>query len=380
VGADWRYLAYRLNGDGTETLIDPDLPLQDVSLTRVISGPAGMSAKIGPAAARLIGTDGQPIMQRYSTALYAEKDGKVVHGTILTDMGRNGSELSLTGTGFSAFPQGEPYDGDVFYVQADPLDIYRAVWTKLQGQPRRNIGMVLGATKTGLKIGTKLDQVQFDTQAGPVSFEAGPVKLNWWEVDDLGSFLDNLATENNFDYMESHNWDSDDQQSVEHHLDFGYPRIGKRRDDLRFVVGENVTTQPGESYAGASYCSEVLVRGAGEGRTMIRGFATRTGETRLGRMQVVEDKQIKSVTAANKRAQVELAMRQGKPEVSNIIVREMPGYPNLGSWQEGDDIELVTDGEWGGSADYYRVLSTTITPEDPSVANLAVRRADMIPA
>jgi hypothetical protein len=222
--------------------------------------------------------------------------------------------------------------------------------------------------------------VQFDTQAGPVSFEAGPVKLNWWETEDLGGFLDDLATSQNFDYVESHRWDSDDQQAVEHHLDFGVPRIGRRREDLRFVVGENVTAQPSESFVGSSYASEVLVRGAGEGRTMIRGLATRTGETRLGRMAVVEDKSIKSVTAANKRAQVELARRQGKPEISDIVVRELPGYPGLGSWIEGDDIELVTDGEWGSSSDWYRVLSTTFSPGDLSVASLAVARADMIPA
>jgi hypothetical protein len=377
--ADWRYLAYRLNGDGTETLIDPDLPLQGPSLTRVVSGPAGFNARISPAVARLVGPDGNPILQRYSTAIYAENDGQIVHGTIVTDMGRAGPELSLTGTGFSAFPKGEPYDGDRFFVETDPLDIYRHVWAHLQGRPRRNLGVILGTTKTGLKIGSVLTQVEFDTQAGPVSFEAGPVKLNWWEVDDLGSFLDDLATDNNFDYAESHKWDSDGQ-SVEHHIDFGYPRIGRRRSDLRFVVGENVTVVPNESYVGASYASEVIVRGAGEGRTMIRGFASRPDETRLGRMQVIEDKQIKSVTAANKRAQTELAMRTGRPEITDITVREAPGYPTLGAWTEGDDIELVTDGEWGSTVDWYRVLSTTIQPEDLGVARLAVMRADMIPA
>jgi hypothetical protein len=376
---DWRYLAYRLNGDGTETLIDPDLPLQSVSLTRVVSGPAGMSCKIAPAVARLLGSDGQPIIKRYSTAIYALENEQVVHGTIITNTGRTGSELGLTGTGFSAFPKGEPYDGDKFFVEADPLDIYRHVWTHLQGRPRRNLGMILGTTKTGLKIGTKLDQVEFDTQAGPVSFEAGPVKLNWWDVDDLGGFLDNLATEHNFDYKESHKW-GPDGQSVEHHLDFGYPRIGKRREDLRFAVGENVTVQPSETFEAGSYASEVIVRGAGEGRTMIRGFATRGGETRLGRMVVVEDKQLKSVKSANKRAEAELAMRTGAAEISDIVVREQPGYPTLGSWQEGDDIELFTDSEWGSQSAWYRVLSTTITPEDLSAARLAVVRADMIPA
>ena len=377
--ADWRYLAYRLNGDGTETLLDPELPLQAVALTEAVSGPTGLTARIAPAAARLLGPDGNPILQRYSTAIYAENDDQIVSGTIVTDTARVGEELSITGTGFSGFPKNEPYDGDISFVQTDPLDIYRHVWAWLQGRPRRNLGVTLGTTKVGRKIGTVLTQVEFDSSSGPVSFEAGPVKLNWWEVDDLGDFLDKLATEQDFDYVEKHAWAG---EFVSHRIEFGVPRIGKRRDDLRFVVGENVLVQPSEAFASGSYASEVIVRGAGEGRVMIRGFASRTGEGRLGRTVIVEDKSIKSVTAANLRARKELAMRSGNAEISDIIVKEMTdhSYPRLGAWQEGDDIELFGEGEWGSESAWYRVLTTTITPNDLSAARLAVVRADMIPA
>ena len=377
--AEWRYIARRLNGDGTSTLIHPDLPLSGVTLTKVLSGPDGHTSRISPAFRSLLGDDGQPLLQRHSTAIFAEQDNSIRHGCILTSTSRVGSELSLTGVGFSGYPKNKPYQGDTFFVETDPLDIVRHIWTHLQGRPRGNIGMQVGATKVGRLIGTKLTQAEFDTTAGPVSFESGPYKLNWFETDDLGGNIDTLATEQDFDYVESHSWNAAGTD-VDHFLRFGVPRIGRRRDDLRFVVGENVVVPPSEEFAEESYASEVVVRGAGEGRTMIRGYAARTEETRLARPVVIEDKSIKSVTAANKRAQAELAMRTGAPEITEIAVIDKRGHAPIGSWAEGDDIELVNEGEWGDSTAWYRILSTTITPEDLSAARLAVVRADMIPA
>lgn len=378
MAGEWRYHARRLNGDGTSTLIDPDLPLQGVSLTKVLSGPDGHTSRITPAVARLIMDDGQPLIKRHSTAIFAERDDAIVHGCIVSDITRQGAELGITGIGFSGYAKGKIYQGDKFFVQTDPLDIVRHIWDYLQSRKRGNLGLVLDDTKQGTLIGTTLRQVQFDSINGPASFEAGPYKLNFWETDDLGGRIDDLATAYPFDYKESHAWNADGSDVI-HRLHFAVPRFGKRRPDLRFVVGENVLTPPSETISATSYASEVIVRGAGEGRLMVLGHATRD-DGLLATPVVIEDKNIKSVAEANKRAAAELAMRTGKPEISEIIVQERPGYPGLGSWIEGDDIELVNDGEWGSSVDWYRVLSTTISPEDLSVAKLAVVRADMIPA
>lgn len=377
MGGEWRYFAARLNGDGTSTIIDPDLPLSGVSLTKVLSGPDGLSCSIEPAYTRLLGPDGNPLLQRYSTAIFAEEGGDIRHGTILTDVGRDGPKLSLTGVGFSAYPKGKPYQGDVFRVQVDPLDIVREVWTYLQGRPKGNLGVTLGQQKVGVKIGTVLQQAQFDTQNGPVSFESGPIKLNWWETDDLGKFQDEYATTYGFDYTESHSWNADRTDFL-HRIDFGVPRLGTRRD-LRFVVGENVMVPPSDSAAASVYASEVIVRGAGEGRTMVRGYASRPGEARLANPVVIDDKSIKSVKAANQRAAAELALRTGRPILTDVTVMDSDEAP-MGSWAEGDEVEIVNEGEWGQSADWYRILSTTISPEDSSAARLAVVPVDMIPA
>src|SRR5689334_14751284 len=124
-GSDWRYLAYRLNGDGTKTLLDPDLPLQGVQLTKALSTPDGHNSLITPAVARLVGSDGQPIIKRNSTAIFAERGDQIEHGCIVTQIDRAGPNLSISGMGFSGYPKNRPYQGDTFFVEADPLDIVR---------------------------------------------------------------------------------------------------------------------------------------------------------------------------------------------------------------------------------------------------------------
>ena len=47
------------------------------------------------------------------------------------------------------------------------------------------------------------------SQPSPVTFEAGPFKLNWWETDDLGDVIDKLATDTPFEYVEEHRWAND---------------------------------------------------------------------------------------------------------------------------------------------------------------------------
>ena len=232
-------------------------------------------------------------------------------------------------------------------------------------------------TKTGKKIGQELAQVEFDTQAGPVSFESGPYKLNEWETDDLGGKFDALATDQGFDYYESHSKRADG--SVQHNLDFYVPRRGTRRNDLRFVTGENVLEPPDDEFAEDTYARGVLVLGAGEGRTMKRRFVWRDGETRLRRIATLSDKTIKSDTDAYSRGRALLPQYAGAPQISELNVVDHDNA-RIGSWVEGDEILYEQYGDWGSAATWVRVLSTTYSPDNLSVARLAVVPADTIAA
>ena len=376
---EWRYIAARLNGDGTETILDTEVPLTDVSLTKNLSGPDGFSGKISPSVARMIASDGQPLIVPWSTAIYSEESNRIRHACIVTQRTKDDATLSLEGAGWPALIKGQPYTGSVFFVERDPLDIARHIWDHWQSFIGGNVGLQLDrTTKVGTLIGTTLKQVEFDTQNGPVSFEAGPYKLNEWETDDLGGKFESLATDYGFDYAERHEWNAAGT-GFNHYLDFGVPRIGTRRNNLRFVVGENVLLPPSVSTSEETYASAVLVRGAGEGATMKRAFIPRAGESRLRRIYIASDNTLKSDAATRARGQALLPFLSGMPEITEFAIRDTPEVP-LGSWREGDEVEIHTDSTWGNDSIWVRILSTTISPDSPNVAQVSVVRADKIPS
>src|SRR5699024_665716 len=146
-----------------------------------------------------------------------------------------------------------------------------------------------------------------------------------------------------FDYREETEWDAAGESLI-HRLRLFYPRTGRRRRDLRFVLGENVISRPTLSRSDEEYANEVMLLGAGEGRMKVRAIVGKD-ESRMRRVAVVTDDMIKRKTEARNQAQKELAKRQGMHEVTQIEVRDHPHAP-LGSWQVGEEIRIQGDLGW----------------------------------
>ncbi|MDQ3275285.1 MAG: hypothetical protein M3Q39_09740, partial [Actinomycetota bacterium] len=185
------------------------------------------------------------------------------------------------------------------------------------------------------------------------------------------SELDKLATDTPIEWYETHSWSG---ETIIHRLRLGHPRLGRRRSDLRFVVGENVLLEP--SVDTTPWASEVEVIGAGEGRRMRRGRASRPLDGRLRRPHVIVDKSFQSHKACLAEAAAELAWRGGLDETTSITLRDSPSAP-IGSWVPGDEIRLLGSGEgYAGDLDVWvRVLSYELTPETDT-ATLTVARAE----
>jgi hypothetical protein len=374
----WRYLAQRLTGDGLGEFIG-EIPLRNVGITDVLSGPIGLTGNVSPAVATLKGDDGRPLLDEWGTAVWAEESNLIRGGGILTHRAMSGPDLALEFSGFTAYPKDMPFTDSWFGVEVDPLDVVRLIWAHLQGKPRGNLGLQLDQRKTGLKIGVELEQVEFDTESGPVSFEAGPVKLAWYQTDDLGGEIDKFAQQTPFDYHERHQWAANGSTQLEHFLDFGYPRLGNRRADLRFVLGENIGVVPSLTGNGADYANETLALGAGEGRTMLRGGAA-VNDGKLRRVATVVDKKARSLRDVNANAKRELAWRSTFGEdITEIVVRDHQHAP-LGSWGVGDEIRVQAETDWTDFDQWARVLSSTISPESGEAATLTIARVDKVTA
>jgi len=371
----WRYLVMRLDGSGEQSWLDLDLPLAaDPTITTVLTGAGSLTATIEAQHVDRVAADGRPILEPWSTAIFAEAAGVIRGGGLLTevDWDRKGRTASITCTGISGYMFDMTYTDSQYWVQVDPLDVFRHAWTHMQSKARGNLGVVVDSTTSPVRIGTEVEQVEFTTGTGEqVSFEAGPYKLTWWKTDDIGGEMVKLAESTPFDWREHATW-SADHERLDFRIELGYPRLGGRRHDLRFAVGENITVTPQERNLGEDYSDEVTVVGAGDGAAAQHGWAARSDEWRLRRAVTLVDRTLESIRASNASAAAELALRQGIPDIDSIEVTDSRNAP-LGSWQDGDDILVQLD-TW---SDWFRVTATSYTP-NADTATLTLKRVSGI--
>lgn len=150
--AAWRFFATRLHGDGTETMLHPDLPLADVEPEFTLSGTSSLRATIPVEVANL--TDaGLDVLVAWSTVIWVELDGRARGAWILTDVEKAGPKLSLSGLGFIGFAKGTPYGGEKSFIDTDALDVFRHVWEHIQAQPGANLGLTLESDRSGVLLG-----------------------------------------------------------------------------------------------------------------------------------------------------------------------------------------------------------------------------------
>jgi hypothetical protein len=378
--AGWRYLAQVMDGSGVPgDWLSNELPLTDVTITDVLSGPPQFSATINPLFRSLLRTDdGSPLLRPWQCAIYPEQDGILRGGFLLVSTPSEGPSLTLDGMGFSGYAKGMAYEGDDSFVETDPIDIARHIWAHIQAGEDSDLGLVVDPyTTTGgaVLLGKALVPDADGTVSSTGSTDDGPYRLARWANDDLGADLDDLAGNSPFDYHERHVWNLD-KTTVQHYLDFGYPRIGGRQGDLRFILGENMQEIPTIENDGTDYASHVRVLGAGEGSAMIVG-ESRVSTGGLRRMVTVDNKNMTDPGQADQAARRELGRRLLLADMPSVVVRNTPQAP-LGSWGVGDEIRIQAEEDWRSVDLWFRVVSMTIKPEAPDMISMDLLRSDLV--
>ena len=203
--------------------------------------------------------------------------------------------------------------------------------------------------------------------------EAEPYELMWFEAPNCGEEIADLVKTAPMDYAERHRWGADGS-TVLHEIELGYPRLGRRRDDLVFVQGDNVTDVVTVESNGEEFANSVIGLGAGEGRRILyRAASTRDG--RLARDTVYSDKAVNSVDRMDALISEELNARKAALRVTSLTVQDHPNAP-LGSWQLGDDVLVRADLPWLGEVEVWvRITGWSLTSE--STATLTVQRSDL---
>lgn len=376
----WRYLAFRVDGlGGPRTLLEAELPLDEVQMTDVLSGPPQMTGTIAPHLARLVAADGLPLLRPWRTAIFAEQDGVLNAGGLLVASGYSGPEWHLDVSGFSGYLHGQPYEGDESFVDADPTDIFRHVWAHVQNQPGRNMGITVGSTTSPVKVGRPLPGKPSTVTPAAGSGDEGPYRLTWWQNHDLMETADGLAEATPFDYHERWQWNADKTFPVGF-IDLGYPRLGRRQIGPRYILGENIHVIPDVEEDGEDFANDVRVLGAGEGSAMVVGRATAATDG-LRRTRTIERKDLTDKGRADRAAQQELLRSLLTTSTPTVAVTDTPQAP-LSATQVGDEIRLQVDaadvGGWRDIDLWFRVTSKTIDPDAPSMGAFSLLRSELV--
>lgn len=372
--AGWRYFATRLNGDGTEDLLEPALPFTDVQVGGALSSVPTFDATLPVKAPRFT----RELFTPWSTAIYAELGdtirgaGIVVDATVETD-----GSLKLEADGWLGYLKDLPFDAVRQYTggdDSDPLQIARDIWEHVQGFAGGDIGLRLDIdpATSDIRLGHPEEDVSFTTKDDEdVDFDAGPYTLAWWETQDLQQAWEDLAEQGGFDYWEEHTWANRAHTRIKHVLHINYPASGRRRTDLRFKVGERDLAMPTVEWSGDEYASEVIVLGSGEGKDMVRANWPRTGTGRLRRVKTISEKGLQTRKQAKTKARLEAARLTGKDNISEVVLP-------MNGWNLGDTITLLGDGTgWAGDTRMpVRITEYAISPDESDQATVQVERAE----
>lgn len=202
-----------------------------------------------------------------------------------------------------------------------------------------------------------------------------PYVLQWWNDTDVGSELTNLAKQTPLDMAESWEWTAD-RLGVKHHLKLGYPRLGTRRKDLRFAEDENLLAAVLLRETPDLYASEILFRGAGEGRDGIRALSGKPDPRRVRRYKTINDKTVTDKARAQANADAEYLRRTALLTITEITIDATHDNAPMGSFSLGDDILIQAWIPYIGDVQlWHRIVSYTWRPDKDEVV-IQLRRSE----
>ncbi|MFE1104152.1 hypothetical protein ACFW4K_26870 [Nocardiopsis alba] len=385
----WQYHALRVPD---RAWLDRDLPLSQVSVGPALSGPYTLKAQIAPEYEFLTADDGDLLLAEWGTLLVAERDDHIQGAAIITSTEITGATLSIEAAGITSLAAGALFEstktwggktGGLTGNGVDPLDVVRYLWDWLQGRPDAGLGVTLGSTRTGYRLGAwhnarKVDEdgkmgpatevndpIAFDGPAGAKKPTAARGKavywqhsIGWWDKVEIGARMDELAKQVPFDYVETAAWTNADKTDVALGIRFGYPRVGRKLTAPVFIVGENCLEPVPIRRGLDSYANHVVGLGAGEGSKQLRASATRR-DGRLRRTHTVESTNTTSLAALRSQVADTLNRARHLADIVSFTAIDHPNAP-LGEYTVGDDVLVVTGPEWQPTRMWVRITALDI--------------------
>lgn len=400
----WRYYAMRWTGQW----VHRELPLREVSITHTLSGPGSLSASVEPVVADMRGPDGELILREWDTIVLAEAAGQLRGGGIVTSVERTGDAASIDCVGFSGYAAGIPLvstltwggkDDGTSGHGVDPATVVRALWDHVQAQPDGGLGVQVDGLSTPYRLGEWHNARKLPTEDEPdpdaSEVEDPPIpidrawtaqdskpaaatgktvywqyQLTWHEDVEVGAQVDEICQQVPIDYREVWRWADASRESVAMRLELGYPRLGRRQQNLRLVEGENISELVTVERSGDDFANSVVAYGAGEGSKQLRQTATHR-DGRLRRVKAVDAADVTSKAALRAIATDELGRTSQVADITGFILRDHT-HAAVGTFATGDDV-LVQTTVGTPTRMWVRITEYEFSPEDDTVSVTCTR-------
>jgi len=204
---------------------------------------------------------------------------------------------------------------------------------------------------------------------------AKPYEIAWWNGVDCGREIENLCKQTPFDFAEQPRW-AGDQLAVDQHIAIGWPRLGTKRHDLRFAEDENLFAAVLLRETPSFYASQVIVRGAGEGRAAVRGQFGGNHSGRVRRVASITDQTITTRARAEALARDELYRRLAAYTISEITIDATHDNAPMGSFALGDDILVQANLPYYGEVQLWHRITAYSWYPDRNEVKLSLRRSE----
>lgn len=368
IGGDEDKFRFIVEEARTGNIIAKDLEVQKPKLLRALSGAANIQFDVDYRAYANAGIYFKP----WGHLIHVEKkilgQRKIWTSAIVTpsEIDKKSGIMHLVAKGFSSYAKGMPWLENFNPLVVDPFELVHKVWDHLQSYPDGNLGITVYPATSGLEM---LPGYAFDGELLNQDFFAAFIRAS--DKVDCGDYIDGLARDIPFDYVEQSAWNSD-RSAVDKKIYLGYPIAGVLQDHLAFIVNENVIEVSPHIETEIDWVSDVVITGWFPGQE-VSAQLTNSDPLRFRRVVTEDDAKLNSDERAAAWARRKLTRRQTPAHFDSIIV-DM-GHPNapFGTYDVGDRIFVKGLMPWVGNVNQQHKILAIAVDEEAGTCELTLR-------
>jgi hypothetical protein len=274
--------------------------------------------------------------------------------------------MHLEAKGFASYPKGMPWLENWNPLAADPFEVVHRAWSHLQSFDSGNMNIEIYPATSGLEM---LPGYAFDGNLLNLDFFA--VFIRAVDKNDCGDYIDKLARDIPFDYVEQSAWNGD-RSGIDKKIYLGYPIAGVQQDNILFVLNENVIEVVPHIETEIDWASDIIIDGWFPG-SEYSSQLTNADPLRYRRVVSEDDARINSDERAAAWARRKLTRRQ-TPAYWESIVVDM-GHPNapFGTYDVGDRIWVRGLMPWVGDVNQLHKILAIAVDEASGTCELTLK-------